>query len=176
MLQSAFPDCFAFDPFSLQEDGLGSTEVDVGGCEIVQALVVAVVIVVLARTWRFLRSTQAAETLKAAVCGGTGRSRYRNSIQPPFIVPGDRVKNGDEQLVVLNSIARSIIETVRGQHHDYVFTYRGQRVQRMLNSAEESSAASNRPAGSGPRSKAYVRSTPRRQLRGSPGFSRSPIA
>lgn len=52
-----------------------------------------------------------------------------------FIVPGDRVKNGDEQLVVLNSIARSIIETVRGQHHDYVFTYRGQRVQRMLNSA-----------------------------------------
>ena len=96
---------------------------------------VAVVIVVLARTWRFLRSTQAAETLKPAVCGGTGRSRYRNSIQPPFIVPGDRVKNGDEQLVVLNSIARSIIETVRGQHHDYVFIYRGQRVQRMLNSA-----------------------------------------
>ena len=52
-----------------------------------------------------------------------------------FIVPGDKVKNGDERLVVLNSIARSIVETVRGQHHDYVFTYRGQRVQRMLNSA-----------------------------------------
>ena len=40
-----------------------------------------------------------------------------------FIVPGDTVKNGDERLVVLNSIARSIVETVRGQHHDYVFTY-----------------------------------------------------
>ncbi len=115
MLQSAFPDCFAFDPFSLQEDGLGSTEVDVGGCEIVQALVVAVVIVVLARTWRFFAVNTGCRD--AETCG----LRWDWEVEVPeldttvFIVPGDRVKNGDEQLVVLNSIARSIIETVRGQ-------------------------------------------------------------
>jgi hypothetical protein len=31
-----------------------------------------------------------------------------------FIIPGERVKNGEERLVVLNRVARSVIEGVRG--------------------------------------------------------------
>jgi len=52
-----------------------------------------------------------------------------------FIVPGSLVKNGDERLIVLNRIAQSVIESVRGQHPDSVFQYEGKPVQRMLNSA-----------------------------------------
>jgi integrase len=40
-----------------------------------------------------------------------------------FIIPGQRVKNAQDRLVVLNRIARSVIEAQRGQHRDYVFTY-----------------------------------------------------
>ena len=53
-----------------------------------------------------------------------------------FIVPGEVVKNKDEHVVVLNQIARSVIELVRGQHPKYVFTYKGDRMwDGMRNSA-----------------------------------------
>jgi integrase len=52
-----------------------------------------------------------------------------------FIIPGEYVKNADERLVVLNRIARSVIEERRGTHETHVFTYNGKPVQRMLNSA-----------------------------------------
>jgi len=51
-----------------------------------------------------------------------------------FIIPSTWVKNGQERLVVINQTARSVIESVRGQHPDYVFTYRGKPIQRILNS------------------------------------------
>ena len=40
-------DCFLFDPFALYENGFVPAEVDIGGCDIVQALVIALVIVVM---------------------------------------------------------------------------------------------------------------------------------
>ena len=40
-----------------------------------------------------------------------------------FIIPGYQVKNGEERLVVLNRVARSVIESVRGMHPDYVFVH-----------------------------------------------------
>ena len=52
-----------------------------------------------------------------------------------FIIPADKVKNREERLVVLNRIAKSIIESQRGIHPDYVFTYRGHGVTKMYNSA-----------------------------------------
>ncbi|MFH0341169.1 MAG: tyrosine-type recombinase/integrase, partial [Chromatiales bacterium] len=52
-----------------------------------------------------------------------------------FIIPGRRVKNGDDRLVVLNRVARSVIEEVRGQHPDYVFTFDGRPMTRVNNSA-----------------------------------------
>lgn len=46
MYQASFLHGLAFDPFSFQQDGLTASEVDVGRSQVVEALVVAVVIVV----------------------------------------------------------------------------------------------------------------------------------
>jgi integrase len=50
-----------------------------------------------------------------------------------FIIPGSHVKNADERLVVLNKNAMAVIEGLRGQNPDFVFTYRGKPVIHMLN-------------------------------------------
>ncbi len=50
-----------------------------------------------------------------------------------FIIPEERVKNGEERLLVLNRVANSVVEEVRGEHPEYVFTYRGQPVTAMNN-------------------------------------------
>jgi len=47
VLQAPMFDGLAFDPFTLFDDGLGSTEVGIGGCYIVQALVIALMVVAL---------------------------------------------------------------------------------------------------------------------------------
>ncbi len=47
MLQATICDCLAFDPFAFEEDGLGPPEVDVSRSEIVEALVIAGMVVVL---------------------------------------------------------------------------------------------------------------------------------
>ncbi len=52
-----------------------------------------------------------------------------------FIIPGSRVKNGEERLVVLNRIAASMIESRRGLHRTHVFGFKGRPVRRMLNTA-----------------------------------------
>jgi integrase len=41
-----------------------------------------------------------------------------------FVVPGDRVKNTEDRLVVLNRVARSVIDEARGMHPVYVFARR----------------------------------------------------
>jgi integrase len=45
------------------------------------------------------------------------------------------VKNGEDRLVVLNQVAAKVIEQQRGQHPEYVFTYRGHPLTAMNNSA-----------------------------------------
>ncbi len=52
-----------------------------------------------------------------------------------FIVPGEFVKNGDDRLVVLNRVAMSVVDGLRGKHGSHVFSYRGNPVKQMLNSA-----------------------------------------
>ncbi len=42
-----------------------------------------------------------------------------------FIIPGARVKNGKERLVVLNQNARSVVGRRRGHHATHVFVYKG---------------------------------------------------
>ena len=54
-----------------------------------------------------------------------------------FIIPGEMVKNGDERLVVCNSAVKLVIESQRGKYKRYVFTYKGNPVTRMLNTANE---------------------------------------
>jgi integrase len=38
-----------------------------------------------------------------------------------FLIPGERVKNGEERLVVLNRVAKSVVESMRGLHPTHVF-------------------------------------------------------
>jgi integrase len=52
-----------------------------------------------------------------------------------FIIPGERVKNGEDRLVVLNRVAKSVIDEVRGEHPEFVFTYRGHPVTSINNTA-----------------------------------------
>lgn len=60
-----------------------------------------------------------------------------------FLIPADfggrharsGVKNGDERLVVLNSVAKSIIEKQRGISREWVFPYNGTAMHRMNDSA-----------------------------------------
>jgi integrase len=52
-----------------------------------------------------------------------------------FIVPGSRVKNGADRLVVLNTMAQSVVERRRGMHDTFVFSYRDHGIDRMLTSA-----------------------------------------
>jgi integrase len=40
-----------------------------------------------------------------------------------FVIPGGQVKNGEDRLVVLNSIAREVVERQRGIDPDFVFVY-----------------------------------------------------
>jgi integrase len=55
-----------------------------------------------------------------------------------FIVPGNRVKNGDDWVIVLNQVAHAVVESVRGEHPEYVFAYRGRRLGTMHNTAWQS--------------------------------------
>lgn len=52
-----------------------------------------------------------------------------------FLVPSRIVKNGEERLIVLNDIAKTVLERQRGIHPEYVFTYKGNPVTKMNNSA-----------------------------------------
>jgi integrase len=50
-----------------------------------------------------------------------------------FIIPGEYTKNGEDRLVVLNEIAQSVIDSVRGHNPVYVFVYKRKPLSRMLN-------------------------------------------
>jgi len=52
-----------------------------------------------------------------------------------FLLPEERVKNGEERIVVLNRIARNVLESQRHRHREVVFTYNGEPIQRMNNHA-----------------------------------------
>jgi len=60
-----------------------------------------------------------------------------------FLIPADfggrtensGVKNGEDRLVVLNDVARSVIENCRGKHPTRVFSYKGKPVGSINNSA-----------------------------------------
>ena len=55
-----------------------------------------------------------------------------------FVIPGDFVKNREDRLVVLNEVARSVVEARRGIDGDFVFGFRGRRLACMNNTAWQS--------------------------------------
>ena len=52
-----------------------------------------------------------------------------------FDIPGEFVKNRFRRVVVLNDIAKSVIQKQMGNHLEFVFVYRGRPVSRMNDSA-----------------------------------------
>jgi integrase len=57
---------------------------------------------------------------------------YQTSV---FVIPHEFVKNEHDRLVVLNQTAKEVVESVRGEHPVYVFTYKGQPLSRINNKA-----------------------------------------
>ncbi len=51
-----------------------------------------------------------------------------------FVIPRDYVKNGLDRYVVLNRVAKSVIDGCRGEHPEFVFTRAGQPITRIYNS------------------------------------------
>ena len=52
-----------------------------------------------------------------------------------FLVPSEFVKNREDRLVVLNRVAKSVVDEVRGQHREFVFTHRGRPMFQMNTTA-----------------------------------------
>jgi len=52
-----------------------------------------------------------------------------------FVLPAEFTKNRQERAVVLNGIARRIVDSVRGDHKEFLFTYHGKPLQGVENSA-----------------------------------------
>jgi hypothetical protein len=50
-----------------------------------------------------------------------------------FVIPREHTKLELDRYVVLNRIARSIIESCRGGHPEFVFTYEGHRIEKLYN-------------------------------------------
>lgn len=51
-----------------------------------------------------------------------------------FVLPETMTKTATERVIVLNSIAKRVVEARRGIHDEYVFTYRGRPVKSLHNS------------------------------------------
>jgi integrase len=52
-----------------------------------------------------------------------------------FVLPESVTKTSTERALVLNAVARRVVESRRGMHKVFVFTYRGRPVNRLHNSA-----------------------------------------
>ena len=48
-----------------------------------------------------------------------------------FLIPGEGVKNRDDRLVILNSVAKGVVERLRDVHREFVFSYKGKQVKTM---------------------------------------------
>ncbi len=48
-----------------------------------------------------------------------------------FMIPAEHYKNGENRLVVLNSVAEQIVKRWRGLHSRYVFSYKGERFDKI---------------------------------------------
>jgi integrase len=52
-----------------------------------------------------------------------------------FVLPASITKTSTERVVVLNTVARRVIEARRGMHKEFVFSYRGNRIGKLRNTA-----------------------------------------
>jgi integrase len=67
-----------------------------------------------------------------------------------FVLPETLTKTGTERVVVLNKVARRVIDSRRGMHKEFVFTYRDKPLSRLNNSAwKRAWSKAKLPAGKG---------------------------
>ena len=59
-----------------------------------------------------------------------------------FIIPGALIKNREDRLIVLNRIAKSVVDERRGTHSTHVFSYGGHSLTGICNSAWKRARAS----------------------------------
>lgn len=52
-----------------------------------------------------------------------------------FVLPESITKTNTERVVVLNTVAKAVVDSRRGIHEDFVFTYRGNPVGKLRTSA-----------------------------------------
>jgi len=65
-----------------------------------------------------------------------------------FVIPAEAFKSRRAHVVILNDAAWSIIKTQRGKHPVWVFVYRGERIERMNNTAwQRARREAKRPNG-----------------------------
>ncbi|MGY6217146.1 tyrosine-type recombinase/integrase [Methylolobus aquaticus] len=69
------------------------------------------------------------------ICGLRWEWEHAMDDRSVFILPETITKNGEEKMVPLNRIAQSVVDAERGKSNDWVFTYRGHRIDRMNNRA-----------------------------------------
>lgn len=61
-------------------------------------------------------------------------------IVPGYIIDGTNktirnVKNGEDRLVILNKVAKAIVDRLRGRNSEYVFTYNGRPIATSINNS-----------------------------------------
>ena len=82
---------------------------------------------------------------EAEVCGLRWEWEWKTDIEELqgrlFIIPGDEaltgrssVKGREDRLIVLNDVAKSVVDSQRGIHGTHVFSYKGKPLTRMNNS------------------------------------------
>lgn len=52
-----------------------------------------------------------------------------------FVIPSEFVKNRQDRIVVLNDVAKKVVNSRRGKNKKYVFSYRGKKLSKMNNTA-----------------------------------------
>lgn len=61
---------------------------------------------------------------------------YINTLKTSvFVIPGEYTKNGDPKLIVLNEIAKEVINRQREVHSEFVFAYKGSAYGNIMTSA-----------------------------------------
>ena len=58
-----------------------------------------------------------------------------------FLIPGKFVKNREDRVVVLNTVAKRVVDEVRKQHADFVFTYKAKAIETMHNNGWQAARA-----------------------------------
>jgi integrase len=67
------------------------------------------------------------------ICSLLWKWEHKLNSRSVFVVPKQYVKNRQDRLIVLNDTAQKVIDSIRGNHDIYVFTFRGKPINRMNN-------------------------------------------